>query len=80
VDDAEARTPRITAVMGLARALLDTLGPEEAVDVLLSEFGWDLSFQALALVRSEATPRALGVVCERLLLDRLRDEIDLKLR
>ncbi len=76
----EVRIPRITAVMGLARALLETLGPDDAVEVLISEFGWDVSFQALSLVRGDGASEALGVTCERLLLDRLRDELDLEVR
>lgn len=76
----QARIPRITAVMGLARALLETLGPDEAVEVLIAEFGWDVSFQAVSLVRGGTASRALSVLCERLVLARLRHELDLEVR
>lgn len=46
-----SHSPRLTSVMGVARALLVTLGVEDTVDVLVAEFGWDVAFQALALLR-----------------------------
>lgn len=62
--------PRLTAVMGVARALVSTVGVEDGVDVLIEEFGWDVTFQALALLRGPEAERAFGLVWERLLEDR----------
>jgi hypothetical protein len=69
------RPPRLTAVMGLARALIDTVGAHQAVDVLTAEFGWDLSFQALAVLRGRDAGTAFGVAWERLLVDALREDL-----
>ncbi len=59
--------PRTTAVMGVARALLSTVPVRDAIDILLGEFGWDASFQALALLRGEGADEAFGRLWERLL-------------
>lgn len=67
--------PRLPSVMGIARALLGTLGAEEAVDVMLLEFGWDVTFQSLALLRGDDADRAFVRCCEQLLLVELRDEL-----
>jgi uncharacterized membrane protein YqgA involved in biofilm formation len=68
------RTPRITSVMGVARALLATVDEHETVEVMTAEFGWDVSFQALALLRGEDAARAFGLVWERLVTqDLVRD-------
>lgn len=66
-DHVEHKQPRLTSVMGVARALITTIGVEDAVEVLVLEFGWDLSFQALALMRDEDANRAFGMVWEHLL-------------
>lgn len=68
------RTPRLTSVMGVARALLATIDERESVEVLISEFGWDVSFQALALLRGEEAGRAFGIAWEQLVTDRLQHE------
>lgn len=68
-------TPRLTAVLGVTRAMLTTLGPEAAVGVLISEFGWDTTFQALALIRSADATRAFGLTWEMLLLAPLEREL-----
>lgn len=66
---------RITSVMGVARALLATFEPWEAVDVLHAEFGWDVSFQALVLLRGDEAERALLLTLEALLTTPLDDEL-----
>lgn len=66
---------RLTSVMGVARALLATFDPHEAVEVLIIEFGWDVTFQALLLLRGEQAEHALLLSMERLLTDRLVDEL-----
>lgn len=60
------RIPRLTSVMAVGRALLSTLDAREAVGVLVAEFGWDLTFQALALLRGHDAERAFGLVWELL--------------
>jgi len=56
----ENRTPRLTSVMGVARALLSTVGVNDAVEVLVLEFGWDLAFQSLALLQGDDAEAAFG--------------------
>lgn len=69
------RTPRLTSVMGVARALLVTVEERETVDVLVAEFGWDVTFQALALLRGEEAARAFGLAWEHLVLEGLDEEL-----
>ena len=54
------RPLRLTTVMAVARAVLETVGPEEAVEVLVDEFGWDATFQACSLLRGPAAEAAFG--------------------
>lgn len=68
-------TPRLTSVMGVARALLATLDGHEAVDVMVVEFGWDAAFQALSLLRGEDAAVAFGRAWERLLTEPLAREL-----
>ena len=37
--------PRVASVMGVARALMETIDADDAVAVLVAEFGWDVTFQ-----------------------------------
>lgn len=67
--------PRLTAVLGVARAMLDTLSMEDAVEVLVAEFGWDVAFQTLALLRGAKANRAFAIAWERLLVEPLRREL-----
>ena len=67
---------RLTSVMGVARALLATFEAHEAVEVLIIEFGWDVTFQALLLLRGEDAERALLLTMEQLLTEGLVDDID----
>ncbi|MFT4837791.1 MAG: hypothetical protein ACI9OB_000240 [Nonlabens sp.] len=66
---------RLTSVMGVARALLATFEPHEAVEVLGIEFGWDITFQALLLLRGEDAEAALLRCLELLLTDPVSDEL-----
>lgn len=68
--------PRVTSVMGVARALLATIDLEDAVDVLVSEFGWDVTFQALSRLRGRDAERAFAVVWEQLLTGPIRRSFD----
>lgn len=61
------KSPRLTSVMGVARALLATVDVDDAVEVLIVEFGWDLAFQALALLRTPEAEQAFARTWEHLL-------------
>ncbi len=61
--------PRLTTVMGVARAVLATVGPADAARVLVDEFGWDAAFQALALLRGDDARQAFGATWTTLVLD-----------
>jgi hypothetical protein len=65
---------RLTTVMGVARAVLATVGAHAAVPALLDEYGWDRTFQALALVRGDDAEEAFGLVWQALLRDVVSDE------
>jgi hypothetical protein len=65
---------RLTTVMGVARAVLATVGAPAAVQALLDEYGWDRTFQALALLRGDDAERAFGLVWQSLLFDTVGDE------
>lgn len=69
------RHPRLTSVMGVARALVSTVGAEDAVNVLVLEFGWDVTFQALALLRGEDAGAAFGIAWQRLLIEPFDHEL-----
>lgn len=68
--------PRLTAVLGVTRAMIATLGARDAVTVLLAEFGWDATFQALAMLRGEDAQEAFGLVWQRLLFGPIEGELD----
>lgn len=67
---------RLTSVMGVARALLATFNAHEAVEVLIIEFGWDVAFQALLLLRGEDAHRALLLTMEQLLIEPMAQELE----
>ncbi len=71
----QSSAPRLTSVMGVARALISTVGADVAVDVLIVEFGWDLTFQALALLRGEDAERAFALSWEYLVFGRYEQEL-----
>lgn len=66
---------RLTSVMGVARALISTVDVAEAVEILTGEFGWDVTFQALALLQGEDVETAFGLVWTELLTAPLVDEL-----
>lgn len=74
----ESQRPRMTAVIGLARALIETVGPREAAEILIAEFGWDLTFQSLALLPDGPGRAALGITWAQLLVDSLRDDLGVR--
>ena len=61
--------PRLTTVMGVARAVLATVGPVDGARVLADEFGWDATFQALAVLRDDTARAAFGHAWCALVLD-----------
>ncbi|MFT5222842.1 MAG: hypothetical protein ACI867_001148 [Glaciecola sp.] len=68
----EPTAPRLTSVMGVASALLSALSTTEAVEILIAEFGWDLSYQSLSLLRGDDAATAFGLCWEFLLREDLR--------
>lgn len=68
-------TPRLTSVMGVARALLATVDPREGVEVLIAEFGWDMTFQALVLLTGDEALEGLGHAWEHLLTGPIEHEL-----
>lgn len=72
----ERPAPRITAVLGVTRAMISTLGAEDAVTVLVAEFGWDATFQALAMLRGDEARHAFGVCWEQLILAPFQRELE----
>lgn len=63
--------PRLKSITGVARALLATVGPHDAVEILVSQFGWDVTFRALAQVEGPDGQVALWLAVERLHCDDL---------
>lgn len=43
--------PRLTSITGVSRALLTIVGTEEAMDILIAQFGWDVAFNAVAHIQ-----------------------------
>jgi hypothetical protein len=70
------REPRLTTVMGVARAVIATVGPRDAARVLIDEFGWDVTFQALALLRGDEAAATFGATWSALVLDDAATEVD----
>lgn len=68
--------PRLTTVMGVARAVMATVGPRVAARVLVDEFGWDATLHALALLRGDDAAAAFGAVWESLLTTPVADELE----
>lgn len=44
------RAPRLSSITGVSRALISTVGVEDAVGILISQFGWDTAFNAIAAI------------------------------
>ena len=72
----EPSAPRVTSIMGVARALLSTVDERETVEVLVAEFGWDLTFQALALLRGEHAEKAFALAWEHLVTADIAADLD----
>lgn len=66
---------RLTSVMGVARALLATVSTEDAVDILVGEFGWDATFQACALLRGDRATDAFAICWQQLVTEPIALEL-----
>lgn len=66
---------RLTSVMGVARALLATISTEDAVEILVGEFGWDATFQACSLLRGDRAADAFAVCWQRLVTEPIAVEL-----
>lgn len=64
-------TPRLTTLTGVSNALINTVGVEQAVHILISQFGWDLAFSALSRLDSTQGSVALWRAVETLVQDDL---------
>lgn len=63
--------PRLSSISGVARALIATVGVDDAVTILTSQFGWDTAFVALARLEVPEASTALWKATERLVCDDL---------
>ena len=63
--------PRLSSISGVARALMATVGVDDAVTILITQFGWDTAF--IALARLEVPEAAVGLwrATEQLVCDDL---------
>jgi hypothetical protein len=61
--------PRLSSISGVARALIATVGVDDAVLILTSQFGWDVAFIALARLEVPEASIALYRAAEQLLVD-----------
>lgn len=66
---------RLTSVMGVARALLATVPTEDAVEILVGEFGWDPAFQACALLRGDDAADAFAQCWQLLVTEPIATEL-----
>ena len=63
------RQPRLSSISGVARALIATIGVDDAVTILTTQFGWDTAFIALARLEAPEAGTALWKATEQLLRD-----------
>lgn len=63
--------PRLSSISGVARALIATIGVDDAVTILTSQFGWDTAFIALARLDVPEASTAMWKATEQLLCDDL---------
>jgi hypothetical protein len=68
--------PRQSALVGLTRALVATLGAQQAVPVLITEFGWDVTFQTLAALEGDDGDAAFAAAWEHVLTGAIALELD----
>lgn len=63
------RQPRMSSISGVARALIATVGVDDAVTILTTQFGWDTAFLALARLEGPEASVALWTATAQLLSD-----------
>lgn len=63
--------PRLRSIAGVARALIATVGVDDAVDILVGQFGWDVAVVALARLDCPEAGVALWRSVELLVCDDL---------
>jgi len=63
--------PRLSSISGVARALIATVGVDDAVTILTTQFGWDTAFIALARLELPEAATALWRATEQLVCDDL---------
>lgn len=63
--------PRLSSISGVARALIATIGVDDAVMILTTQFGWDTAFVALARLEVPEASTAMWKATEQLLCDDL---------
>lgn len=63
--------PRLSSISGVARALIATIGVDEAVSILVTQFGWDVAFNALAKIDSAEGTEAMFRCVSHLVYDDL---------
>lgn len=63
--------PRLSSISGVARALIATIGVDDAVTILTTQFGWDTAFIALARLEVPEATTAMWKATEQLLCDDL---------
>lgn len=63
------RQPRLSSISGVARALIATVGVDDAVMILTTQFGWDTAFIALARLDAPEAATAMWKATEQLLID-----------
>ncbi len=61
--------PRLSSISGVARALIATVGVDDAVAILTTQFGWDTAFIAIARLEVPEASTALWRATEQLLCD-----------
>lgn len=61
--------PRLTSITGVSRALLTIVGVDEAMTLLIAQFGWDVAFNAVAHIEGTEGAAALWRAVEMLSCD-----------
>lgn len=61
--------PRLTSITGVSRALLTIVGSDEAMKILIAQFGWDVAFNAVAHLEGPEGAAALWRAVEALCYD-----------
>jgi hypothetical protein len=65
------RQPRLSSISGVARALIATVGVDDAVTILTTQFGWDTAFIALAQLDTPEGATGMWRAVEHLVHDDL---------